>query len=251
MAKQKGILPIEGTLGNITFFKSKDGYMAKQKSEVSADKIATDPVFQRTRENNAEFGRAGKGGKLLRTAFRSLLQKTSDGRMIGRLTASMMDVIHEDDVNPRGLRNVIDGEALLLEGFDFNINGKLSTALFAPYSVTLNRTTGAVSVNVPSFTPSDSIAAPAGTTHFKISIAAGDIDFEAETFNADSGETAYIAWNNASAAAIDLSLNVPAASTHPIFVLLALEFVQDVNNVKYTLNNGAFNACAIIKVDTP
>ena len=251
MAKQKGILPIEGTLGNITFFNSKDGYMAKQKSEVSADKIANDPAFQRTRENNAEFGRAGKGGKLLRTAFRSLLQKASDGRMIGRLTASMMDVIHEDDVNPRGQRNVIDGEALLLEGFDFNINGKLSTALFAPYSVTLNRTTGAVSVNIPSFTPLDSVAAPAGTTHFKISIAAGDIDFEAETFNADSAETAYIAWNNTSAAAIDLSVNVPAASTRPIFVLLALEFVQDVNNVKYTLNNGAFNACAIVKVDTP
>ena len=225
--------------------------MAKQKSEVPADKIANDPAFQRTRENNAEFGRAGKGGKLLRTAFRSLLQKAADSRMVGRLTASMMDVIHEDDVNPRGLRNVIDGEALLLEGFDFNINGKLSTTLFAPYSVTLNRTTGAVAVNIPSFIPLDSIAAPAGTTHFKISVASGDIDFEAETFNADNAETAYIAWNNASASAIDLSVNVPAARTHPIFVLLAIEFVQDVNNVKYTLNNGAFNACAIVKVDTP
>ncbi len=60
MARQKSILPIEGTIQNITFFKSKDGYMAKEKSEISADKIATDPVFERTRENNAEFGRAGK-----------------------------------------------------------------------------------------------------------------------------------------------------------------------------------------------
>src|ERR1051325_10753698 len=99
MAKQKGILPIEGTLGNITFFKSKDGYMAKQKSEVSADKIANDPAFQRTRENNAEFGRAGKGGKLLRTAFRPVIQKASDSRMVSRLTAQMIAVIQEAEVN--------------------------------------------------------------------------------------------------------------------------------------------------------
>jgi len=251
MAKQKGILPIEGTLGNITFFKSKDGYMAKQKSGVSADKIASDPAFQRTRENNAEFARAGKAGKLLRNTFRSLLQKASDSRMISRLTKLMMAVIHEDDVNPRGQRNVIDGEALMLQGFEFNITGKLGTTLFATYTVTYDRVAGTVGVNIPSFTPLGTIAAPAGTTHFKITFAASDIDFEAGTFNAESAETAYIAWNNETAAAIDLTANVTAASTHPAFVLLAIEFVQDVNNVKYTLNNGAFNACAIVKVDTP
>src|SRR5690349_3766647 len=153
MAKQKGILPIEGTLGNITFFKPKDGYMAKQKSGVSADKIASDPAFKRTRENNAEFARAGKAGKLLRNTFRSLLQKASDSRMISRLTKLMMTVIHEDDVNPRGQRNVIDGEALMLEGFDFNINGKLGTTLFAPYTVIYDRVAGTVGVNIPLFTP--------------------------------------------------------------------------------------------------
>ena len=45
-----GILPIEGTIGNITFFKSGDGFMVRQKGGVSGDKIATAPAFERTRK---------------------------------------------------------------------------------------------------------------------------------------------------------------------------------------------------------
>ncbi len=251
MARQKGIISLEGTLGNITFFKSKDGYMAREKGGVSADRIANDPAFERTRENNAEFGRAGKASKLLRTAFRPVIQRASDSHMVSRLTAQMFAVIQEDAVSTRGQRNVVDGEALLLQGFDFNIEGKLSTTIFAPYTISLNRTTGDVALNMPSFIPGEMIAAPAGATHFKLSLAAADIDFENETFTMESSESNFIAWNNQPALAIDLTAQLPAASTHPLFALLVIEFVQDVNSIKYSLKNGAFNACAMVKVDTP
>ena len=77
MAKQRGIIKLEGTIGDITFQKTQDGYLAKEKSSIPASRIATDPAFQRTRENNAEFGRAGKAGKVLRNALRGALQKSS------------------------------------------------------------------------------------------------------------------------------------------------------------------------------
>jgi hypothetical protein len=95
------------------------------------------------------------------------------------------------------------------------------------------------------------IAAPDGSTHFKFSLAAADIDFENETFNMLSNESAFIPWNNELAAEVNLTVQLPAASTHPLFALLDIEFVQDVNNIKYSLKNGAFNACSIVKVDTP
>src|SRR3954451_16181300 len=116
MARQKSIIALEGTLGNITFFKSRDGYMAREKGGISPDKIANDPAFERTRENNAEFSRAGKAAKLLRTAFRPIIQNASDSRMVSRLTARMFAVLKQDGVNARGQRNVIDGEAMLLQG---------------------------------------------------------------------------------------------------------------------------------------
>lgn len=66
MAKQRGIIKREGTISDITFRKTKDGYLAKEKSLIAARKINSDPAFIRTRENMAEFGRAGRAGKLLR-----------------------------------------------------------------------------------------------------------------------------------------------------------------------------------------
>ena len=59
MAKQKGIIKLDGTSGDIAFYKSQDGYLARENGGVSADRIANDPNFQRTRENSEEFGRAG------------------------------------------------------------------------------------------------------------------------------------------------------------------------------------------------
>src|SRR6478752_5402017 len=186
MAQQKGIIPLKGTLGNITFYKSKDGFMAREKGSLDASRIATDPAFQRTRENGAEFGRAGKAGKYLRTALRSLLQNVSDSRMIARLTKEMMRVIKADEINPRGFRNVIDGEAEFLKGFEFNVNSKLGTTLFAPFVGTVNRVAGELSVGIPSFVPVNMIAAPSGTTHFKIVSAGAEIDFESGNYTDDS-----------------------------------------------------------------
>ena len=69
MARQRSIIKLDGTIGGITFYKSKDGYLAREKGGIPAERIRTDPAFQRTRENGAEFGRAGKAGKVLRNSI--------------------------------------------------------------------------------------------------------------------------------------------------------------------------------------
>src|SRR5258706_3779263 len=157
MARQKGIIPLKGTIGNITFYKSGDGFLAREKGGVDKKRIATDPAFQRTRENGAEFGRAGLAGKVLRNALRALLQNVSDKRMVSRLTRDMVKVIQADTVNARGLRNVIDGEAELLEGFEFNDNSKLGTTRNAPFTAVINRLTGELTANIPAFIPSNMV----------------------------------------------------------------------------------------------
>lgn len=248
MAKQKGIIKLDGTIGGITFYKSQDGYLAREKGGVPADRIANDPAFQRTRENGEEFGRAGKAGKILRNAIRALLQNASDSRMVSRLTQIMVDVIHEDTTNPRGQRNVIDGEAELLEGFEFNINGKLGNTLYAPFTGTIDRVAGTLTANVPAFVPINMIAAPGGTTHFKIVSAGAEVDFENETFVMDSQATAVLPWDATATAVINLANAVTANSTHPLFLALGIEFYQQVNGQMYPLKNGAYNALALVKV---
>lgn len=250
MARQKGIIKLKGTIGDITFYKTQDGHLAREKGGIDASRIANDPAFQRTRENGSEFGRAGKAGKILRTALRPLLLNSADGRMVSRLTQAMIRVIQADLVSVRGLRNVIDGEAELLFGFDFNIRGKLGTTLFAPFVATIDRVTGEIKVTLASFIPANMIAAPSGTTHFKIISAGAEIDFEAETYEVATSQTAILPWNGTATTPINQVNTVTPASTKPLFLALGVEFYQEINGQKYPLKNGAFNPLSIAKVDS-
>lgn len=249
MAKQKGIFKVKGTLDDVTFYKSgKDGYLVRTKGGIPAARIATDPAFQRTRENNAEFGRAGKAGKMLRGALRGVLINSKDSRVASRLTQEMMRVIKADAVNERGQRNVIDGEAELLIGFEFNINGKLSTTLFAPYTAAIDRVTGELTVDFAPFVPVNMIGAPSGATHFKIVSAGAEVDFEAETYVMQNSASAVLPIDATPTAAITHTNAVTAASTKPLFLAVGVEFYQQVNAQMYPLKNGAFNPLALVQV---
>ncbi len=248
MAQQKGILPLQGTIGNITFYKSKDGYLAREKGGIEGGRIATDPAFQRTRENGAEFGRAGKAGKLLRSSIKSLLQNASDSKTTSRLTKEMLLVIQADTVNPRGQRNVINGQPGKLLGFEFNIAGKLDATLFAPYSTSVDRLTGTLIVNIPSFIPANMLSAPQGATHFRVHSAAAEIDFEQNTYVMGTDTSDEIAWDTTATTPLALTQTVTPNSTQPLFLFLATDFLQAVNGTMYPLKNGAYNSLAIVNV---
>jgi hypothetical protein len=250
MARQKGIIKLKGTIGDITFYKTADGHLAREKGGIEASRIANDPAFQRTRENGSEFGRAGKAGKTLRTALRVLLLQARDSRMVSRLTQRMMKVVQADLVSARGLRNVIDGETELLLGFDFNLRGKLGTSLFAPYAMAIDRVTGEMTVDIDPFIPINMIAAPGGTTHFKIVSGGSEIDFEEETNVTATSESAIFPWSEQLTPAINHNNAVTANSTNPLFLVLGIVFYQEVNGVMYVLKNGAFNPLSIVSVDS-
>ena len=92
MARQTGLIKIKGTLDNVNFYKTKDGDLARMKTSVDGTRIANDPAFERTRENNQEFGNAAQAGKLMRDALRPIALNATDGRMVSRLTQLMAQI---------------------------------------------------------------------------------------------------------------------------------------------------------------
>lgn len=250
MAKQTGIIKLKGTIGGISFYKTSDGHLAREKGGVDKSRIANDPAFQRTRENGSEFGRAGKGGKVLRNAIRILLQNAKDKRVVSRLTTDLLKVVKTDTTNARGLRTIQDGVMSPLEGFEFNLNGKLGSTLFAPFSTSYDRVSGDISVDLAAFAPAIRIAAPSGTTHFKVVTGAAELDFENEVSSFENDETAILPYDSANTAAIGLTVTAPANSTHPVFIVLGIEFYQEVNGQMYSLKNGTYNALSVVKIDT-
>ena len=240
---------MKGPIGDISFYKSKDGYLARSKGGVDKSRIKNDPAFQRTRENGSEFGRAGIAGRALRTAFRPLLMKTSDSRVTSRLTHEMTKVIQADATSVRGERNVLDGELELLTGFEFNSSSSLGAVLYVPFNAQITRETGNAVVEIPAFVPKDSIVAPSGATHLKFVSAGAEINFEEGTFTMLTSNSPEIAIGSESQAAVALTNALSAASTLPLFLVFGIEFYQQVNGIFYPLNSGSYNALAIVAVD--
>jgi hypothetical protein len=124
----------------------------------------------------------------------------------------------------------------------------LGTSLFAPFVGAIDRVTGNITVDLASFIPSNMIAAPTGTSHFKIISAGAEIDFEGETFVEAHSETAILPWDATPTVAINQTNTVTPASTKPLFLALGVEFYQEVNGQMYSLKNGAFNPLALVQV---
>ncbi len=251
MAKQKSILKLQGTIGGISFYKSRDGYLAREKGGVDASRIANDPGFARTRENGAEFANSASAGKLLRDAVRALGKDASDGRVTARLTQIMAQIKNLDDANIRGERSVAEGvykenAKSLLKGFDFNINAVLAAVLYKPYQV--NTETGEISI--ASLTPQLDITLPDGATHVIFKSGFASVNFF-------TGEYEMIVSEPARLAIDDITQPISLSPTHAPtlegvhFILLSIDFVQSVNNVDYSLKNNAFNVLSIVEVAYP
>jgi len=247
MAKQRGALTLEGSLGNITFYKSKHGYLAKEKSIISGERQAVDPAYQRTRENNEEFGKASRASKLLRGMCSGFSVSMVDDRLRARLMKSLVAIIRMDIVNQRGKRIIQDEHAVLLEGFDFNVNASLNMVLQAPFRVEMDRGMGAVSLTIPSFDPQEMLNRPKGATHSRLVMGGATVDFIGQQHSTVKNSSGYLSYN-AETGMQQFGVRLPAGSAHPVFVAFGVEFYQEVNRGYYSLKDGEYNSLAIVKV---
>lgn len=248
MAKTRSLLNIEGTLGEMTFYKDGDGYKVRTKGGVSKNRIETDPAFVRTRENMGEFAQSASSGKKLRLASVDLMADAKDRRVTSRLTKVMSQVRNQDATSARGQRKVFIGLSTpegraALKGFEFNGRSTLGSVLLADY--TLDTVTGEVSI--PDFIPAQRLNIPQGATHVSLSSGFLNLDFE-------TGDKAIELSNvvnlpiNLTATTITLTPPTAPAGTGNQLYFLKVAFFQEMNTVQYPLNNGAFNALQLIEV---
>lgn len=248
MARQKGVIKLKGKIGDLSFYKTQDGHLAREKGGVDADRIANDPAFVRTRENGAEFGSSATAGKTVRTALFSMLQTASDNRVVSRLTKVMTEIKNLDATSARGLRNVGVAIALpaakaKLKGFNFNNKAILGSILFNPYSV--NTGTGVITIN--GLVPIDEIAYPPGATHVTLKGAWARINFATGAIQVFNSNVVNLPINGVSNNVVLTPTGTPVGAGTDIY-LLQVEFFQMVNLVQYSLKNGAHNALAIVEV---
>jgi len=248
MARQRGIIKLTGKIGDLSFYKSQDGYLAREKGGVDAARIKNDPAFARTRENGQEFGMAARSGKLMRDAFRPLMMRASDGRVVSRLTKVMSDIRKLDTTSARGERSVAVAIANQpakdkLKDFNFNRRSILKAVLFRPFSV--DTATGEIVIS--DLVPANHVAAPSGATHVALTAAWGKINFADEGYEVEMSNTVNLPIDGTSTTVTLTPANAPAGPGIDTFILV-VEFFQEVNGNQYSLNDGLYNALSIVDV---
>lgn len=247
MAKSNGILNIEGTVENLTFFKKDGKNFVRRKGGIPKERIMNDPNFVRTRENISEFTHSTNSGKLLRTALGSMVFKAKDNRLSSRMMQTMSKIKNADPTSVRGQRNVANGIATaegkqLLRGFDFNSDAPLKNVLFAPFS--LNTNNGEVSFT--DLLPAEQLQFPKGATHFSLQSAVLAIDFSAQIFEISQSTIVNLPINmNVSSPVLTPEENT--GSGLKIFLLL-ISFYQEINGMQYSLKNEDYNVLNILDI---
>ena len=250
MAKVRGFLKLQGSMGETTFMKQKNGnnWRAQDKLVISPERFKTDPKFARVRENATEFTRAANGGRLLRDSVSSLLKGVQDKNLSTRLMRKLMTVIKSDVTSPRGSGNLVDGDITLVKGFRYNPQGKLSKVLTPLIVPAINRVTGQLTVNIPVFVPTLELTAPAGATHFQFLSAGIEADFESGTFKTDIQKGPNELYQPVATTALTLTHTVTANSTHPLFLVFGIKFYDSRGSIMSPMLNAASNVLEIVAV---
>lgn len=248
MAKVNGIIKIEGTVEDLTFYKKDGKNFVRKKGGISKERIMNNPNFVRTWENGSEFGHCGSSGKVLKLAVGTMVFKAKDSKLSSRLLQVMSRIKNFDTVSARGKRNVATGFTtpegkLQLKGFDFNPKAPFKGVLFAPYTLD----TGTGEVLIPNFIPIEQVQYPQGATHMSFQSAVVLVDFEtglsASVYSPI--ENIPISLTNTSVTLTPTS--VPTGTGVQLFLIL-ISFYQEVNGAQYSLKNEEFNVLHVLEV---
>lgn len=251
MAKQESFIKLQGKVGDLSFFKTKNGYQARVKGGVSADRIKNDPAYQRTRENNVEFATVSATAKNIRDVLRTMILQTRDPKMATRLSSRVFRMMKADATSLRGERKVTVGSFGILKDFNFNEAASLNNTLFVTAVPSINRTTGVVELSVPEIKPEVHLTKPKAATHFRLTAGAAliSLDQDVEPSNLQLALSDYAPITGTLPAMV-LTSTLPANAVSPIVLVFGISFYQEVNGVYYSLINGSFNTLCVVAVDT-
>lgn len=226
MGQQKSAFPISGSIGELTFYQSRHGSFVRKKGKVDKTRIATDPKFQKVRENIAEFSRSAKSGKLIRVAFRNLVKNAKDGDTATRMSKLLFSILKTDVTSEPGERQITKGNLALLDKFEFNQTFQIADSLYAPYNLSLDRTTGRVNIELVSFVPTQGLNAPDNAHHFRLTLGAAEFDFANNTQKYIEASSQQLPVNADPTDDIGLTAMLTPNSTGVIIVVLGLEFYE-------------------------
>ena len=248
MARQKGIITIEGTLTGINFYVLKGVPVARKAGGgFNGKAIKTQPNMARVRENSSEFGHCSRVKKLLKDALDPFLMHYQDVSLHGRMMRMLTQIKDLDLISERGKRNV--GQGLLhaagkniLKNFVFTPQQSISHVMgkkgnFDRNDYTYRCTNVALQKS----------AFPSAATHAALTLGVLVFDFETLTPHLFLSETQMMepGFQTASLVLQPKQLTSPNGMQ---MVFLGLTFYQEINGIKHVLKEQKNTGLEVVAV---
>lgn len=252
MARVESLIKLNGKIGDLSFYKTKNaGYQARMKGGISAERIAKDPAFARTRENGSEFGRAQQLGKKLRDLLRDGLFLYADSLYSSRLANRILKVIQSDVINNRGDRQLLAENMLLLQGLESNVRSSLNSITLKPLTIEYDRSTGIGVLSCSQLVPQVAIAKLAGATHVQYGMVLQEFTGDDADLRPTIVRSDFVDLSDNNPMDLTLSGNLLVDPNHVVLQFVCTGYFQMVNGGYYPLANGLYNAMTISKVILP
>lgn len=246
MAYQKGDIKLEGQLGDLTFYKQNGSYRARVKKGLDPKRIATDPRFERTRENSSEFGHASAIAKKIRLALHGVLPLFREGTMQTRLNGRILQVIKNDATNVRGKRTLTTNDLPLLIGFSFNAVSAWKDVYFGNVIRSFDPSSGKIQVAFPSYWGPAVLSAPKETSGVRFSVVTIAMDMENDTYQSCFEHSPILPRSSTLPEQLfELEVEVTDA---PILLLTGLAFFREKGGYDLPIEQPMANALDIIDV---
>lgn len=249
MAFQRNSVKLEGKIGDLSFYKVDDNYLAKQKSGHSKERIANDPSFERTRENAIEFGNASSFAKQLKLSLKLALESSfelfRDPSLTNRLNKRMNSTLKADSVNARGKRKILNDNLLLLTGFSLNSAAALKDAFFIPLVPEWMKDEQLIRLQLPRFLPKSVMDVPEKASLFQFHVCATMM--VNEDLHSTSMQSQLFALDTLQEAQ-SLDLLVDEIAADAIIIFFGISFFSVVASYAVPLTTPCKNALDIIKV---
>jgi hypothetical protein len=222
MARQKGPLRFEGSVGELSFYRDKQhGYIVRRKGGPSRRQIKTRKSCARVRENNEEFGLASSAGALLRQAFAPLIQPCREYSMSRRLQAELLALVKADTTHGRGERKLLPENLPALKHFELSALCPSSRYFLLP--VQRKGTGEDLLVQAPLLSLQGLVA---GATHFEVCSVVVRIDFDKRKW---SQQVQYSGKLKVGSEALPLCFNHDLPGEGILFYGAGILFYQEVN----------------------
>ncbi|RYF11896.1 MAG: hypothetical protein EOO42_20775 [Flavobacteriales bacterium] len=249
MAFQRGSVKLEGKVGDLTFYKVDDEYLAKQSTGHSKDRIANDPNFERTRENAKEFGQISSFAKNLKGSikltFGSSYELFDDSKQNNRLVKRLSSIVKADSINLRGERQILPENMNLLTGFSMNSEVALKDAFFGNYATNWMQEESFVLVNFNTFNPTATMDYPKKATSYRFHFAAIVVNRGSLVGYYNQLELTPI---TAEIRTEQLELKIEIQEAQAIILLLGISFYEEVAGYPVPMLSAGKNALDIISV---